>query len=230
MITNVNDLTSFKWGTVTGNSPLQIKLDGDSSPLALIPDSLVDPLSLSLGDRVRVELSLRKVVVHGVANGSTSSFAGEVRMTAAAVAPNGWLLCRGQSLLRSAYPRLFTAIGTVYGAVDSTHFSLPAAQGRVAVGVDPAQTEFNALGKTGGAKTHSHPLSSAGQAQVAIAVSSPGVRMNRVNSDSYPINFSAGPAGVGDSGSVGSGAALAGRTDSEATLPPYISFNYIIKT
>lgn len=67
--TDIRDITSFKWATVVGTSPLSIKLDGDTAPLALIPDSLVDPLSLVPGDRVRTELSLRKVVVHGVAKG-----------------------------------------------------------------------------------------------------------------------------------------------------------------
>lgn len=68
--TDIRDITSFKWATVTGTNPLAIKLDGDTAPLALIPDSLVDPLTLVPGDRVRVELSLRKAVVHGTAKTS----------------------------------------------------------------------------------------------------------------------------------------------------------------
>ncbi|QIN93844.1 minor tail protein [Microbacterium phage Alakazam] len=66
-IQSLSDLTSFKWGTITAVSPLAVKLDGDTAPLSLIPDTLV-PL-LAVGDRVRVELSLRKVVIHGKANG-----------------------------------------------------------------------------------------------------------------------------------------------------------------
>jgi hypothetical protein len=69
VITDVKDITSFKWATVTATSPLAIKLDGDTAPLALEPDSLVDPATLLVGDRVRVELSLRKAVVHGVSRG-----------------------------------------------------------------------------------------------------------------------------------------------------------------
>ena len=70
-IQDINDITSFKWATVRGVNPISIKLDGDTSPLALIPDSLVDPSSLSVGDRVRVELSMRKVVIHGANNGGS---------------------------------------------------------------------------------------------------------------------------------------------------------------
>ena len=154
MIQDVSDITSFKWATVTGINPLAIRLDGDTAALALIPDSIIDPLELLAGDRVRVELSLRKCVIHGAASGGGQS--GEVKLTAAAddVIPRGWLVCRGQSLLRTDYPRLFNAIRGQYGAADSTHFSLPDLRGRVAVGRDANQAEFDILGDSGGAKTH----------------------------------------------------------------------------
>jgi len=42
-----------------------------------------------------------------------------------ATPPAGWLLCDGASLLRTTFPALFTAIGTLYGSVDGTHFNLP---------------------------------------------------------------------------------------------------------
>ncbi len=71
---DIKDMTSFKWATVKGVNPLSIKLDGDSAPLALIPDSLVDPNGLKVNDRVRVELSLRKVVIHGKADGGTEGY------------------------------------------------------------------------------------------------------------------------------------------------------------
>lgn len=70
MITEVKDITSFKWATVVSTSLLSIKLDGDTTALAMVPDSLIDPISLSVGDRVRVELTQRKVVIHGKASDS----------------------------------------------------------------------------------------------------------------------------------------------------------------
>lgn len=70
MITDVKDLTSFKWATVTALSPLRIKLDGDTAALLLTPDSLIDPAGLLVNDRVRVELTERKVVIHGKSIGS----------------------------------------------------------------------------------------------------------------------------------------------------------------
>jgi len=37
----------------------------------------------------------------------------------------GWLRCDGASMLRADYPSLYAAIGTTWGTVDSTHFTLP---------------------------------------------------------------------------------------------------------
>jgi len=71
VITDIKDITSFKWATVVGTVPLSITLDGDTAPLAMVPDSLIDPLSLVPGDRVRVEMSLRKAVVHGASRGGS---------------------------------------------------------------------------------------------------------------------------------------------------------------
>lgn len=45
---------------------------------------------------------------------------------AGATSPIGWLLCNGQAVSRTSYPRLFAAIGTTYGAGDgSTTFNVP---------------------------------------------------------------------------------------------------------
>lgn len=79
---------------------------------------------------------------------------GEVSIFAGSAAPTGWLLCNGASLLRASYPALFAVIGVVYGAADGTHFNVPNLKGRVVVGVDAAQTEFDALAEVGGTKTH----------------------------------------------------------------------------
>jgi hypothetical protein len=87
MIADINDITSFKWATVTAVSPLAIKLDGDTAELSLVPDSLVDPLSLAINDRVRVELSLRKCVIHGKAG--LALFASDTEAIAGVLASKG---------------------------------------------------------------------------------------------------------------------------------------------
>jgi len=74
---------------------------------------------------------------------------------AGTTAPTGSLLEEGQSLLRTSYAPLFTAIGTTWGAADSTHFNVPNSKGRVDVGRDSADAAFDTIGETGGAKTAS---------------------------------------------------------------------------
>ena len=50
---------------------------------------------------------------------------GDLVHSGCATVQSGTLQCNGASLLRSAYPDLFAKIGTTWGAVDGTHFTLP---------------------------------------------------------------------------------------------------------
>jgi microcystin-dependent protein len=73
--------------------------------------------------------------------------------------PTGWLECNGASVLRSGtsgYPALFTAIGTLHGTADGTHFNVPDMRGYFVRGWDHgAGNDPNAgtrtAGGTGGA-------------------------------------------------------------------------------
>lgn len=104
---------------------------------------------------------------------------GMVMPYAGTIAPNGWLICNGQSLLRADYPDLFAAIGTTYGlgtdVTTNTTFALPNLKGKVIVGVDLAQIEFDTLGESGGSKTstaqHTHDLSNHGHNRTAAGPS-----------------------------------------------------------
>lgn len=71
---------------------------------------------------------------------------GSITMYAANTAPTGWLECSGAAVSRTTYAGLFAAIGTVFGAGDTTTtFNLPQMQGEFARGwdngrgVDPAR-------------------------------------------------------------------------------------------
>lgn len=81
---------------------------------------------------------------------------GEVIAYAGPTSPDArWLLCDGSSLLRVDYPDLFTTIGTVYGAADGTHFSLPDLRGRTALGAGTgAGLSPRALGDVLGEESH----------------------------------------------------------------------------
>lgn len=61
------------------------------------------------------------------------------------VAPAGWLICDGSTFSSTTYPALAAHLGGT---------TLPNIKGKVIVGLDAAQGEFNTLGETGGEKTH----------------------------------------------------------------------------
>lgn len=103
-----------------------------------------------------------------------ASMVGVTMDYAGTTAPNGWLLCYGQEILRSTYAALDAVLGETYGAytdgsggTGSTHLRLPDLRGRVVAGKDDMggssanrltnQTgglNGDTLGATGGAETH----------------------------------------------------------------------------
>jgi len=80
---------------------------------------------------------------------------GAINIWSTNTSPTGWFLCDGTAVSRSTYAGLFSVIGTTYWTGDgSTTFNLPNLNGRIPVGRDSSQTEFDTLAETGGAKTH----------------------------------------------------------------------------
>lgn len=123
---------------------------------------------------------------------SIFGLAGVVLPFAGSVAPDGWMLCYGQAVSRTAYAHLFAVIGTTYGAGDgSTTFNLPDLRGRVPAGKDnmggtaasrlASSVSGSTLGAVGGSETtvlttahmpaHSHGVNDPGHAH---GVSDPG--------------------------------------------------------
>jgi microcystin-dependent protein len=152
---------------------------------------------------------------------STAVPAGIISQFAGASAPAGYFLCDGQAISRSTYATLFGVVGTTYGAGDgATTFNVPNLKGRVPVGLDASQTEFNDLAETGGAKevtlteaqmpTHSHQFLFGRDGSLGI-------------SNTYVTQVSPTFVGAGSSTGAGSG-------EAHPNLQPYIVVNYIIKT
>lgn len=134
-----------------------------------------------------------------------------------AVAPTGWLLCQGQAVSRTTYTNLFAVLGESYGAGDgSTTFNLPNLKGKIAVGYDSTQTEFDALGETGGDKTHT-------------------LTVDEIPSHTHTLNAgnfeNAQPrVGTGNNdGATTRTSSATGGGGAHNNLQPYVVTNYVIK-
>lgn len=219
-------MSDFTWATVTQLSPLRIRIDGDTAALVLTPESLVDVAALAVSSRVRVELYDRRILIVGLAGGPAPTVevpAGIIAPTARSSAPTGWLLCDGSAVSRTTYAALFTAIGTTFGSGNgSTTFNVPNLKGRIPVGIDTGQTEFDVRGETGGAKTHTlttaempahtHPNPASGQFWIG------GGSAIFAGGSTYSGTLSA----VTGSSTGGGGA--------HNNLQPYMALHYLIKT
>jgi len=96
---------------------------------------------------------------------------GSMQMWLSNTPPTKWLLLQGQSLLRATYPDLFAVIGTTWGAVDSTHFTLPDMQSRSPYGYNPPGAGLGTVGGTatatlnvGNLPAHNHAITDPGHA------------------------------------------------------------------
>ena len=147
--------------------------------------------------------------------------AGSIFPYAAASAPTGYLLCDGAAVSRTTYADLFTLVSTTYGAGDgSTTFNVPNLKGKVPVGLDAAQTEFDALAEAGGAKTHTLQTTEIPSHAHAIHLNSGGgTAQGFANATDAGANTTSSP----NTGNAGGGGA-------HNNLQPYLTVNYIIKT
>lgn len=140
-------------------------------------------------------------------------------------APENWLLANGQAVSRTEYNHLFAIISTTYGEGDgSTTFNLPNLCGRVVVGQDENDSDFDEVGKTGGEKKHtltieempSHkPTTEDGEA-IACA---------KYAWNSTGDNFKIGNEGGYEIKQLG----IIGGDKAHNNVQPYIVQNYIIK-
>lgn len=188
--------------------------------------------------------------------GVAASFpTGAITQFAGASAPADWLLCDGAAVSRTTYDTLFALISTTYGVGDgSTTFNLPNLKGRVPVGFDASQTEFDNLAETGGTKTHTldegeipahthiqdahnHAVTDAGHTHLTQ-------RYPTATGGSSGFTIDTSMSGTLADNTLPTKTATTGVTVNNATptnqdaggggahnnLQPYITLNYIIKT
>lgn len=182
--------------------------------------------------------------------------AGVITQFAGTTAPTGWLLCQGQSLSTTTYATLFAAIGYAYGGTGAS-FNLPNLRGRVPVGLDGSQGDFDNLGETGGTKTHTliqsempqhthtssfsvsgggeHVHSHDGNGGIAGIMTRSSLGMSgdldlQAQTTGGPtIGFGTINSGGSHSHTITGSINTAGSSGAHNNLQPYIVVNYIIK-
>ena len=141
--------------------------------------------------------------------------------------PTGWMLCDGRAISRTTYSELFDLIGTTYGVGDgSTTFNIPNLKGKVPVGLNIDDEEFDVLGKTGGEKEHTLIVGE-------IPAHNHKIKLRGGNnSDGGAVGFTEGKV-YGQSNSFNNYQDIymqkIGSDQPHNNLQPYIVQNYIIK-
>ena len=192
-----------------------VALTATSTELNLLDGATVSTAEINYLDGVTSNIQTQFDNLVTVPSGVISAFAGST-------APTGWLICDGTAVSRSTYSALFAIVGTTYGSGDgSTTFNLPNLKGRVAVGRDNTQTEFDTLGETGGEKavtlteaqmpSHNHSINPA----MIVGTGSGGIN-----------NY----APMGNNPSQAVSTFDAGSDQAHNNLQPYLVINYIIKS
>lgn len=174
---------------------------------------------------------------------STEPFLGEIKALGFYFAPQGYMLCAGQTISIAQYSALFALLGTTYGGDGTQTFKLPDLQGRVPIGQGqgPGLPAYS-IGEVGGAPSatmtaanipaHLHTLF---QANVHILASTASAdEQSPVNN--YPALATASVySGNGPSSNTYTGrAVVSGTTDMSGSgfpfpiMNPYLVLNYSI--
>jgi len=176
--------------------------------------------------------TFRDMLDNAIFKVGTCRVIGEIVCYAGSTSPSvDWLLCDGSSLLRADYPSLFAVIGTVYGAIDGTHFNLPDLQGRAIVGVGTGSgLSARSLGDSFGEENHtlitsetpSHTHVDTGHTHVE------GITVPAIGAAIVGVPIPSGIPGVGVTG-IGSAAISAtGGDGSHNNVQPSLALNFYI--
>lgn len=202
-----------------------------------IPDlELMEANEAALDDRVIIDdtsdaetkaMEIEQLLKLIIPTGLITPFGG-------ASAPDGFLLCDGANVSRTTYADLFAVIGTNYGVGDgSSTFGLPNLKGRVPVGLDTGQTEFNTLGKSGGSKTHTLTKAELPNIQASALFHGSGSAtvLQSVSGDFTGTIRSSyvGGSPIGGAQSVSGINMNIGSNTPHNNLQPFITTNYMIK-
>ncbi len=129
--------------------------DNDSSALIVKDGGTVGINTSSPSSTYKLDVNGKSNVSDGVYQaGFLLVPPGAIMPYAASTAPGGWLICDGSAVSRTTYSALFALVGSQYGNGDGVNtFNLPNMKGRMIVGYNSTDANFDSLGEAGGSKT-----------------------------------------------------------------------------
>jgi microcystin-dependent protein len=205
----------------------------DSAPSTL---NTLNELAAALGDDANFATTITNAL----------SPVGSVTAYALSTPPAGWLLCDGTVHNISSYPALGAGLGSTYGGNGSTTFAVPNLKGRIPVGLDSTQTEFDTRGETGGEKAvtltsaqsglpaHGHGVTDPTHGHSPIRYLDGGAVGFNDGGNAYEIGYGGGGGGTlyapaSATGVTVNNNAAANAASAHTNLQPYIVMNYIIR-
>lgn len=164
---------------------------------------------------------LIKQDIQGAVSGDTLPI-GAIMPFGSDTIPENWLLCNGQAVSRTDYQELFNTIGIIYGSGDGfTTFNLPDLQGKIPVGKDENDTDFDTLGDTGGEKEHTLTIDEIpSHTHGGVPENNWGLNSSSTGTDILIHNYA---------GYESKNTSNTGGSQPHSILQPYIVQNYIIK-
>ena len=142
---------------------------------------------------------------------------GSILLFGGATAPDGYLLCDGQTYNNVDYPDLYAVIGTTFGTAGVGSFAVPQLCSYLAKGADTAIGGLEPVGHAGGTARgqHHHDIGVAG----GVLITSVASAGNQANGGA--INTLTQRAHTHN---------VVGATDTAEVQPQYLCVNFIIKT
>ena len=186
------------WGNAVTDEILAVIAGAGLTPNESTYDQLLEAIeTLIASGAATYEDSAAVLLADGVASAGTRNTAargdhrhptdttlpGSILITAANSPPAGYLRANGAAVSRTAYAKLFAAIGTIYGAGDgSTTFNLPDLRGEFIRGWDDGRgvDAGRTLGSWQGGQNqwHQHPGTTSTSGEHSHAVSIPRKPLN----------------------------------------------------
>lgn len=188
----------------------------------LTSTSTTDALSANMGKELNDKIDNLELTGGSGTGGEVLPIGTMIPFGSAENVPANWRICDGSEVSRSTYSKLFRIIGTSYGEGDGeTTFNLPNKQGRVSVGLDTLQTDFNTIGKKGGKK------------EVALTVDEMPIHSHEFTRSRLFFSETAGPNALGATNNASNSADTTtkstGGNQPHTNLQPYEVDVWIIK-